>query len=404
MSIGLILALVIALPLFVWALVNLNFNQKEKAASGEPIDIAAGEPVIGLPDAPVTIVVYSDFQCSFCKEFVDNTMSTILANYPTEVKLVFKDYPILSLHPLAERAAISGQCAFEQGKFWEMHDLIFENQATLREVDFINFATQLDLDMTKYASCSNGKLTLPEVQDDMTEGQFKGVGGTPTFFIGKSENFVATSFTIIGAQPYEVFKTVIDEKLGLSQSPTPTATSLASASPTAVATPTDAPIGGYVEGEPNGCGGTCGSNYNCKANFYCYQGFCRNPICSDDSDCNCSTSATAKPTVKPTTKAVGGTTGSLSTISPRRTSTAKASTRPTSSGGISKGLLELIETENTMDGTDEVTPTAPENQFFTKYAIYIFAGFVILAITAIAFALKKKKDDNIPHILPPTNI
>jgi protein-disulfide isomerase len=130
MSIGLILALVVALPLFVWALVNLNFNQKEKAASGEPIDIAAGEPVIGLADAPVTIVVYSDFQCSFCKEFVDNTMSTILANYPNEVKLVFKDYPILSLHPLAERAAISGQCAFEQGKFWEMHDLIFDNQAT----------------------------------------------------------------------------------------------------------------------------------------------------------------------------------------------------------------------------------------------------------------------------------
>jgi protein-disulfide isomerase len=404
MSIGLILALVVALPLFVWALVNLNFNQKEKAASGEPIDIAAGEPVIGLPDAPVTIVVYSDFQCSFCKEFVDNTMSTILANYPNEVKLVFKDYPILSLHPLAERAAISGQCAFEQGKFWEMHDLIFENQATLREVDFINFATQLNLDMTEYASCSNGKLTLPEVQDDMTEGQFKGVGGTPTFFIGKSSNFVDTSFTIIGAQPYEVFKTVIDEKLDLSQLPTPTATGLASASPTAIATPTDSAIGGYVEGEPNGCGGTCGSNYNCKANFYCYQGFCRNPICSDDTDCNCSSDATAKPTVKPTTKAVGGASGSLSTISPRRTSTAKASTRPTSSGGISKGLLELIETENTIDGTDEVTPTAPENQFFTKYAIYIFAGFVVLAITAIAFALKKKKDDNIPHILPPTNI
>jgi hypothetical protein len=249
--------------------------------------------------------------------------------------------------------------------------------------------------MTEYASCSNGKLTLPEVQDDMTEGQFKGVTGTPTFFIGKTSNFVATSDTIIGAQPFSTFKTIIDEKLD---------TVTASASPTAIATPTDSAIGGYVEGEPNGCGGTCGSNYNCKANLYCYKGFCRNPICSDDTDCNCSSDATAKPTVKPTTKAIGGTTGSLSTISPRRTSTAKASTRPTSSGGISKGLLELIETENTTDGTDEVTPTAPENQFFTKYAIYIFAGFVILAITAIAFALKKKKDDNIPHILPPTNI
>lgn len=403
MSIGLILALVVALPLFVWALVNLNFNQKEKAASGEPVDITGGEPLFGLQNAPITVVGYIDFQDEFSKSFVDNTLSKILSNYPNEVRYVFKDFPILANHPLAERAAIAGQCAFEQGKFWEMHNLIFENQATIREVDFINFATQLNFNMTQYASCSNGKLTLPEVQDDMTEGAFKGVFGTPTFFIGKSLDFTKTSEKIVGDQPYEDFKLIIDKKLELNL-PTPTATSLASASPTAVATPTDSAIGGYVEGEPNSCGGTCGSNYNCKANLYCYKGFCRNPICSDDTDCNCTSDATAKPTIKPTTKAGGGTTGSLSTISPRRTSTAKASTRPTSSGGISKGLLELIETDNTTDDTEEVTPTAPENQFFTKYAIYIFAGFVVLAITAIAFALKKKKDDSIPHILPPTNI
>lgn len=430
MSLGIIVALVVALPLFIWAITNLNFNQRERAASSEPIDITLGEPVRGLPSAAVTIVAYTDFQCPFCKTFVDDTFSTILATYPNDVKFVFKDFPILSQHPLAERAAIAGQCAFSQGMFWEMHDLIFAKQATLQESDFSDFATQLSLDTTLFNICYNNKTTLPEVQDDMTEGSFKGVTGTPTFFVGLTSNFT-TATKITGAQPFSAFKTVIDEKLSsiiptdspscvekpacidgvidpvtgnmrycdpqpgvVFCSPTPTATA------TATATATSG-TGGYVEGEPNSCGGTCGSNYNCKANLYCYQGFCRNPICSNETDCDCSVAATAAPTNKPTTTTKSGVI-TKKTATPKSTAKGSPKATPNYTGGMT-----LIDkpTDLTRDESDsENDGTAPENMFLTRYAVFIVGGFVIFAIIAIIYAVKQKRNTNIPHITPPTNI
>lgn len=386
MSLGIIVALVVALPLFIWAFVNLNFNQKEKAASGEPVDITLGEPIIGLPDATVTIVAYTDFQCPFCKSFVDNTFSTILATYPNDVRFIFKDFPILNIHPLAERAAIAGQCAFAQDKFWEMHDLIFAKQDTLSEVDLgSDFPVQLGLDMATYNTCYSNRETLPEVQDDMTEGVFKGVSGTPTFFINGTK--------LEGALPFSAFQAVIEQELGSDAVASPTSTS--NASPTAVATPTDNAIGGYVEGEPNSCGGTCGSNYNCKANLYCYQGYCRSPLCSSDTDCNCS-NATAAPTAKPTNKAGGV----IKTATPKSSSSAKGSVKPMST--YVSGIVPLDDTnEMTRENEFEV---APENQFLNKYAVYVFGAFLVVVALSIYYAVKKNRNNNTPHIMPPTNI
>lgn len=390
MNLGLILALVVALPLFVWALVNLNFNQKERAASGEPVDITAGEPIIGLPSASVTIVSYSDFSCPFCKSFVDNTMSTILANYPNDVKFVFKDFPLITVHPLAENAAIAGQCAFNQGKFWEMHDLIFAKQLTLTESDFSDFATQLSLDTTLFNICYTNKSTLPEVQDDMTEGVFKGVTGTPTFFINGTK--------LEGALPYSAFKTVIDAELGNGSTATATATATstgtATTMPTATATATATP----VEGEPNSCGGTCGSNYNCKSNLYCYQGFCRNPICSTETDCDCSAvSATATATAK----SGSGSSVSLATkvASPKSSLKGSPKPTPTYASGITR-----IEDPTDLLREDEVVETAPENMFLTRYAMFIVIGFIIIAASLIIYAIKSRGNANSQHIMPPTNI
>lgn len=394
MSLAIVLALFLALPLFIWSIINLNFNQKEKAASGEPVDITLGEPIIGLSDAPVTIVVYSDFQCPFCKSFVDNTMSTILANYPTEVKLVFKDFPLLTIHPLAERAAFAGQCAFNQDKFWEMHDLLFEKQETLTESDFFDFANQLNLDLTAFSSCYNNRTVLEEVQDDMTEGMFKEVNGTPTFFINGTR--------LDGALPFESFQTIIDEKLALlaTQSPTSMATSttLAQATPTITATPTTTPTS--APEEPNNCGGTCGSNYNCKANLYCYKGFCRNPICSEETDCNC-TPITATPTAtsKVVTKSTTSVTTTSKTATPKSTAKASPKSTPNYTGGMT-----LIEKADELARDEEVVTSEPENMIINKYAIYIVAGFGLIVLAVIIYALKKKRDNNIPHIVPPTNI
>lgn len=404
MSFGIILALVFALPLFIWALTNLNFNQKERAASSEPLDITLGEPIRGLPSATVTIVAYTDFQCPFCKTFVDDTFSTILANYPNDVKFVFKDFPIINLHPLAENAAIAGQCAFPQGMFWEMHDLIFAKQSTLQESDFSDFANQLSLDTALFDICYNSKTTLPEVQDDTTEGSFKGVTGTPTFFVGLSSD-MTNATKVEGAQPFSVFEAIIENLLNTNQ-PSATATSLATSTalPTATATATaTSGTGGYVEGEPNSCGGTCGSNYNCKANLYCYQGFCRNPICSTETDCDCSTTISATATSKSTAKSGSGAITNK-TATPKSTIKGSPKPTPTYTGGMT--LIDKPADLTRDDSNSSDNEPATENMFITKYAMYIVGGFIVFAIIAIIYAVKQKQKRNtdIPHITPPTNI
>lgn len=157
------------------------------------------------------------------------------------------------------------------------------------------------------------------------------------------------------------------------------------------------PVGGITEGEPNSCGGTCGSNFNCKANLYCYQGYCRNPICSDKTDCNCST-ATIAPTIKSTIKPAGQNKGGATSKS-----TAKSSTKPTPTYSASITKIETSEEEPLLITTEDLKK-APENQFFAKYAIYVFGAFIVIVITSVIFAIKKNRYDRIPHIMPPTNI
>lgn len=437
LKLAIILALTVALPLFIWSIINLNFNQNKKAASGEPLNISADEPILGFPEAPITIAAYEDFQCPSCKLFVDTTMSTILANYPTQVKFVFKDFPLLHLHPLAERASLAGQCAFKQNKFWEMHDLIYANQSSLSENDLIsNFPNQLGLDISMFNACYLNKETLPEVQDDMTEGNFKNVIGTPTFFIGLSSNFNG-GIKVEGALPFESFKTIIDQLLGqVSPTDNPNcivkpacidgvvdpitgdirycdpkpgtiycnSTSTTSAKPTATATPTaTSATGGFVEGEPNSCGGTCGSNYNCKANLYCYKGYCRNPICSEDTNCDC-LSTTATPTIsatpKPSNTILTGSSKPKSTSTPQ--SNNKGSAVPAFT--YSEVADELSRDNNLNMEREKDTDQENENVFFSSYAIYIYAGLILLAIIVIYIAIKNYKQKSETHILPPTNI
>ncbi len=226
--------LVIALPIFVWALVNLNFNYNKKAASGEPVDIAAGEPFLGLYDAPVTIVEYGDLVCPYCKMFADNTLHQILQDYPTQVRFVYKDYPLASIHPFALKAAIAGQCAYKQGKFWQMHDLILENQESLSDNLFADFASQIFLNTDSFNSCYSNQETLSEVEDDLTEGSLKGVSGTPTFYINDQ--------VIAGAYPYETFKSIIDSELGIETNPSPTPTTIPDLSTLPPSTPSPTPV------------------------------------------------------------------------------------------------------------------------------------------------------------------
>jgi protein-disulfide isomerase len=173
--------------------------------------IVDDDPYKGDENAPVTIVEFSDFQCPFCARFFSNTLSQIENDYIStgKVKLVYRDFP-LSFHPNAQPAAEAAECAREQGKFWEFHDKIFENQQALSASSYKQWASELGLDTAKFNSCVDSGKYRSEVQKDFADGSALGASGTPTFFIGKSDGL---GQKIVGAQPYSVFQQAIEAYL-----------------------------------------------------------------------------------------------------------------------------------------------------------------------------------------------
>jgi protein-disulfide isomerase len=144
--------------------------------------VAGSGLVRGPAQAPVTIVEFSDFQCPFCGR-LEPVLQRVLANYPTQVRLVYRNYPLPELHPQAERAAEAGFCARDQGKFWEMHDLLFAEQQSLGDADLKDKARRLGLDEEKFAQCLDTGQTRSTVEVDVKDGDALGIQGTPANFI-----------------------------------------------------------------------------------------------------------------------------------------------------------------------------------------------------------------------------
>ena len=138
-------------------------------------------PVKGNREAKVTITEFSDFQCPYCSR-LQPTLKDVLKAYPNDVKLVFKDFP-LSFHKEARNAAKAARAAGEQGKYWEMHDLIFENFSKVNEAMFKDFATKLNLDMNKFMADFNSSKYDALIQQDINLGRQAQVTGTPTLFM-----------------------------------------------------------------------------------------------------------------------------------------------------------------------------------------------------------------------------
>ncbi len=164
----------------------------------------AGAPVRGAPDARVTVVEFSDFECPFCKR-ANGTMASLLEKYSGKIKLVYRDFPLENIHPLARRAAEAARCARDGGKFWEYHDVLFAQSPKLAPEDLKRYAVQVGLDAEKFDGCLASGANSAGVQGDIDEGQRLGVTATPVFFInGRS---------VRGAQPAETFARVIDDEL-----------------------------------------------------------------------------------------------------------------------------------------------------------------------------------------------
>ena len=164
------------------------------------------DPVMGDEDADVTIIEFSDYQCPFCEKFYSQTLPLLKKDYidTGKVKLVYRDYP-LPFHPFAEKAAEAANCAGEQGKYFAMHDKIFDNQASLSVDNLKLWAQQIGLDANKFNSCLDSGKMAAEVAKDLADANAAGASGTPTFFINGKR--------LVGAQPFAAFKTVIDEEL-----------------------------------------------------------------------------------------------------------------------------------------------------------------------------------------------
>ena len=171
------------------------------------VDVSADDdPVKGDPDAPVTIIEFSDFECPFCGRWYSSTLPQIEEQYikTGKVKLVYRDFP-LSFHAQAQIAAEAAECADDQDKFWEMHDKIFENQPLLSEASLKQWAIEIGLDTGEFESCLSSGKHKSEIQNDLNEGQQYGVTGTPGFFVNGK--------LLVGAQPFSVFQQAIDAEL-----------------------------------------------------------------------------------------------------------------------------------------------------------------------------------------------
>ena len=195
----------------------LTQNGLEKAAAPPPAPARGGEPdantryradikgapMKGAKDAPVTIVQWSDFQCPFCGR-VEPTVAKVMDTYKGKVRVVWRDLP-LPFHPNALPSAIAARAAGEQGKFWEMHDKLFADQAHEDRATFEKYAQELGLNMTKFKAALDAQKGKAAIEADAAAGGKIGAHGTPAFFV--NGKFLS------GAQPFEVFKTKIDEEL-----------------------------------------------------------------------------------------------------------------------------------------------------------------------------------------------
>jgi protein-disulfide isomerase len=178
------------------------------------------DPVKGDSNAPVTVVEFSDFQCPFCSRFAEQTLPALQENYidTGKIKFVYRDMPLANLHPNAKTAHIAAECADEQGKFWEYHDVLFEKQNQWNRIsldaaseNFKGYAAELGLNSASFDTCLSSKSIADEVNADLVEAGQYGATGTPTFFIGnEKDGFIK----LVGAQPFSAFQVIIDKQLG----------------------------------------------------------------------------------------------------------------------------------------------------------------------------------------------
>jgi protein-disulfide isomerase len=184
-----------------------------EALPRDPISIAS-EPFKGAGTAKVAVIEFSDYQCPFCSRYTKDVLPQIRTEYidTGKIKYVFRDMP-LSFHKQAFKAAEAAHCAGAQGKFWEMHDTLFENQSALAPEQLATLAKTVGVDDAQFQQCLDSGKFAADINKDIADAGAAGITGTPTFLVGviqPGDGRVKVVKKLVGAKPYAEFKAAIE--------------------------------------------------------------------------------------------------------------------------------------------------------------------------------------------------
>jgi protein-disulfide isomerase len=178
------------------------------------MSVATGWYSLGRDDAPVTVVEFADYQCPFCRRFQSDTFTELKKSYidTGKVRFVSRDLP-LEFHSNAPNAAAAARCAGEQGKYWEIRDLLLASDADLSQASLLKDGQQVRLDTTEFGACLSARKYDSAIRKDVTDAGSLGISGTPSFVVGKTAKDQINGVLIVGAVPFSVFETAIRNQL-----------------------------------------------------------------------------------------------------------------------------------------------------------------------------------------------
>jgi len=218
LDVGAVILMIVASAVLIWKALSIRSLPsapsvgRSIAVPEEPIRID-GAVAKGDSRAPVVLIEFSDFECPFCGQFARETMPVLDAKYVQtgKIRVVFKQLP-LNIHPLARRAAETAACAGKQGRFWQVHDILFAQQK-LSEDTLENARRALLVDDVAFSACTG--LAAEDVSKDLALARQLGISGTPAFLVGQVDGFgrVRVQRTVSGARPLSDFSKAIDETL-----------------------------------------------------------------------------------------------------------------------------------------------------------------------------------------------
>lgn len=194
---------------FIWGQPSTTEAVAQPAIPEEEIvryDIPTeGFPSTGPDDASIVIVEFSDFECPYCTKWHNEVYLPLIEEYPDQIKLVYRNFPLVGLHANAFLASEAAFCAGDQGEYWAYHEKLFEGEYGLGETAFLTYAQEINLDMATFSDCLTSHKYKEFVQADMDFAAELGVRSTPTFFLN--------GLAIVGAQPLEIFTQIIEQEL-----------------------------------------------------------------------------------------------------------------------------------------------------------------------------------------------